>query len=123
MTTVEGGGRKGGGVLVEGGDGEIAREEEEEEECRVMDRAGKHFSTSGCSHNAALQVSHPSRLTLGCHLNSWCVKAAPQPRKSVQICPTITQTWDGTIETGGKSVTIDANTANKEGDDVFHFVL
>lgn len=66
-----------------------------------MDRAGKHFSTSGCSHNAAFQVSHPSRLTLGCHLNSWCVKATPRPCKSVQMCPTITQARDGTIETGG----------------------
>lgn len=66
----------------------------------MMDRAGKHFSTSGCSHNAAFQVSHPSRLTLGCHLNSWCVTATPWPCKSVQICPALTQTRDGTIETG-----------------------
>lgn len=67
----------------------------------MMDRAGKHFSSSGCSHNAAFQVSHPSRLTLGCHLNSWCVKATPRPCKSVQTFPTITQTRDGTTETGG----------------------
>lgn len=66
-----------------------------------MDRAGKHFSTSGCSRNAALQVSHPSRLTPARHLRSWCVKATPRPRKSVQMGPTVTQTGDGAIETGG----------------------
>lgn len=64
----------------------------------MMDRAGKHFSASGCSHDAASQVSHPSRLTPGCHLNS-C--GCGLPPTATQSCPTITQTRDGTIETGG----------------------
>lgn len=41
-----------------------------------MDGAGKHVSTGGSSLAAASQVRRPSRLTLGCHLNRWRVKAA-----------------------------------------------
>lgn len=46
-------------MFMEGGD-------REEEECGMMDGAGKHVSTGGCSHDAASQVRRPSRLTLGC---------------------------------------------------------
>lgn len=62
-----------------------------------MDETGKHFFTekavktrrgyASCRGGlrAGLQVSHPSRLTLGCHLNRWCVVAAPLQRKSVLL--------------------------------------
>lgn len=78
-------------ALEEEEDKEIEKEvevEEEEGEVSMMDGAGKHFSTNGCKNKtricvvpgqprAALQVSHPSHLTLGCHLNRWCGDRTP----------------------------------------------
>lgn len=67
-------------MLVEGGD-----REEEWGRGGVMDGAGKHVSTGGCSRHAASQVRRPSRLTLGCHLKRRCGKAAPWKHKPVQL--------------------------------------
>lgn len=83
----------------EGEDSEKEAEEDGDE--NMMDGTGKHFFTNGCKNkpricaapdgpSAQLQVSHPSWLTLGCHLNRWCVVTAPLQHRSVKL-KTLTQ--------------------------------